>query len=678
MNVLAQQRSGVCGTETVSGNAVCASRVARVVRLGDWSKPDRSIRNRRRSHLWFLFVVAAMCLNTAASSAPGQVVQKVREAFDNLEQYAREPETLKIEPPATNAAQRAESNGAIPSGQRRPSGLGNRGQFQGTSVSDRGQEPLAAESLPIPPPTVQGRLPLAGAPPADSVLLSRTANGNIELRVRNQSLSLVLSELATQYGLNIVAANDIDALISITLEDVPLEQALTAILSVAGYTWTERNGIILITSLTDSANLPADVQGRQVQVFDLDYASATVVAEAVTNLVTPGLGKVTLSETDPADNRRTRELVIVEDLPASLARIAAYVHQIDQPPRQVLVEAHVLQVNLDDTTRCGVNLEALARLSGSSLQLQTTGFANEDAPQAFLATLTGGDLESVIQAIQTTTDSKTLGSPKLLVLNEQEAYIQVGEKLGFKVTTTTETSSQESVQFLDVGVILRIIPRITRDGRILLHVAPEVSTGEVTDGVPNSATTELDTDVMLNDGQGVVLGGLIQERDVVNQQKFPYLGEVKGIGWLFRRTERTKERAEIIFALIPRIQPYDGEYQAFEQGELVKAGVPLMHGPLCRTYRPWDPVLPDGKRVYRPLVPRKPRYVHSSGPPTSQYVVPPQPLPVQRFPDPHCDPEWQGAGAYGPGQPFLSGDLLALPPDHSAEPDGVEIITDRN
>jgi type II secretory pathway component GspD/PulD (secretin) len=543
--------------------------------------------------------------------------------------------------------------------------------------STMAEEPPSTEALPAPAPIVEGRLPLAGAPPANSIQLARRPNGNVDLAVRNQPLSFVLSEFAKQHQLNIVASNDIDALISITILDVPLEEALTAILSVANYTWVKRNNIILVTSLTDAANLPAEVQGRQIQVFDLDYASATAVAEAVTGFLSP-IGKVTTSLSDPANNRMTRELVVVEDLPSSLERIAAYIHQVDVPPRQVLVEAHVLQVNLDDTTRCGVNLDALMRLSGSSLQLQTTGFANEEAPQAFLATLTGGDLESVIEAIQTTTDSKTLGSPKLLVLNEQEAYIQVGEKLGFKVTTTTETSSQESVQFLDVGVILRIIPRITRDGRILLHVSPEVSTGEVTDGVPNSATTELDTDVMLDDGQGVVIGGLIQERDVVNQQKFPYLGEVKGIGWLFRRTEVTKERAEIIFALIPRIQPYDLEYQAFEQGELVKAGVPLMHGPLCRTYRPWDPVLPDGKRVYRPLVPKKPRYVHPSSLPTSQYIVPRQPLPVQQFPSPHDDAEWYGATAHGPGRPFLSDEVTVMPPDHGAAPHGAEIISDQN
>jgi hypothetical protein len=207
--------------------------------------------------------------------------------------------------------------------------------------------------------------------------------------------------------------------------------------------------------------------------------------------------------------------------------------------------------------------------------------------------------------------------------------------LGFKVSTTTDTSTIQNVQFLDVGVVLRLTPRITRDGCVLLHVRPEVSKGAVNPdtGLPESQTAELETDVMLNDGQGMVIGGLIKENDTINQSKVPWLGNVKGVGWLFRRTETVKERVEIIVALVPRVQPYDAKYQAFEQGELVKASVPLMHGPLCRTNRPWDPILPDGKRIKYPLIPPK-----HTGPPTGyyhdempDYVIPPYPMPEQHF-----------------------------------------------
>jgi hypothetical protein len=259
-----------------------------------------------------------------------------------------------------------------------------------------------------------------------------------------------------------------------------------------------------------------------------------------------------------------------------------------------------------------------------------------------VAKLGSKDLGAVIELIQKTTDAKTLGSPKVLVLNEQEARIQVGETIYFAQTTTTQTSTQQGAGSVETGVILRIRPRITRDGRVLLHVSPEVSTqdGDRTsaDIPPNILKTTLETDVMLNDNQGMVIGGLINEVDQTNQSKIPYLGNVRGIGFLFRRSVVEKKRQELIVALVPRIQPYDKQYHDFEQGEIVKASVPLFHGPLCRTDRPWDAILPDGKRVSYPCIPKKRTeppfgYFHDLGP---RYEIPPTPLPREELCESPC------------------------------------------
>jgi type IV pilus assembly protein PilQ len=526
----------------------------------------------------------------------------------------------------------------------------------------------------LPPPRVEGMVPLAGGNETGDVHLSQRNNGLISLTVRDASLSRVLAMLAQTQHLNIVAANDLDAMISITLRDVPIEQALTAILSVANYTWVRQNNIILVTSMADANNLPADVQGRQIQVFDLDFASANEVATSVTNFLSP-LGRVTTSTSDATDNRRTRELVIVEDVPESLARIAEYIRQIDCPPRQVMIEAHVLQVNLEDETRNGVDFHALFRLAGANANILSVPSLAHPLPSpgeaittpsapAFLAAVAGTDLQAIIELLQRTTDSKSLGSPKVLVLNGQEAHIQVGDTIYYSQTTTTETSSQQGAASVETGVILRITPRITRDCRVLLRVEPQVSSAQgerpSENLPPDISRIELHSDVMLRDGEGMIIGGLIRETDRTQQQKVPYLGNLRGVGWMFRRTEVTKERAEIIFALIPRILPYDQQYQEFEQGELVKAGVPLYEGPLCRTDRPWDPVLPDGKRVYRPLIPRPGRgYWHSDYGSNREYVISPYPLPQQKFYAPACEPP---IPAQVPTQPFLSDEALPAPP----------------
>jgi hypothetical protein len=524
--------------------------------------------------------------------------------------------------------------------------------------------PAAAEELPDG--TLRAVLPMAGGGPSEGLKLTQDDKdkGLITLIVRDKPLSQVLALLAQTQQLNIVASNDIDVMISITLRKVPVEEALTAVLAVANYTWVKRGNIILITSVADSINLPADVQGRQIQVFNLDFASATVVSDTIQNFLSP-IGKVSITKSDHTNNRLTQERVVVEDLPASLARIAEYIAQVDQPPRQVLIEAHVLDVKLNDTNNCGVDLSALGLnnvldTTGAVVakvpKLATNGFSSATQSPAFVATLGSQQLGAVIDILETTTDAKTLGSPKLLVLNEQEARIQVGETLYFKQITTTTTSSQQGAGSVEAGTILRIIPRITRDNRVLLRVAPEVSTpdGVGSEGLPpNILKTTLETDVMLNDNEGMVIGGLINERDQTDQKKIPYLGNVKGIGFLFRHSEVTKERHEIIVTLLTRIQPYDCKYQAFEQGELVKAGVPLWHGALCRTDRPWDPILPDGKRVAYPLIPPKHTmpptgYFHDEMP---DYVLPRDPLPVQHFCNEGLECVPGGPQPAGPPQP---------------------------
>jgi hypothetical protein len=138
---------------------------------------------------------------------------------------------------------------------------------------------------------------------------------------------------------------------------------------------------------------------------------------------------------------------------------------------------------------------------------------------------------------------------------------------------------------------------------------------------------------------------------------------VKGVGWLFRRSEVTKERVEIIVALVPRVQPYDAEWQAFEQGELVRAGVPLFEGPLKRTYRPWEPILPDGKRVYKPLIPKKHAYnpIGPSGDITSGYLVTPYPLPRQSFYRDRCAPDGPLPTLRHRERSFLSEEALPMP-----------------
>jgi type II secretory pathway component GspD/PulD (secretin) len=435
-------------------------------------------------------------------------------------------------------------------------------------------------------------VPMANSP--GSRVAVQQQGGKMSLIVRDASLNDVLTRLAETHGFNIVTAEELTARLTITLDGVSLDDAMDAVLSVAGYTWIRKNNIVFVTSISSETKVAPEMQDRRVEVFHLDYASATDLQPVVTGMLSPAGNAYVLASSD-TDSRKTRDSIVVEDLPGYLDDVRQFIMQMDIPPRQVLIEAHILSVDLGDDHQHGVNFEHLFHLSSNGITLETKGFANNSSPKAFFVNLSGGELTALLECLKTTTDAKTLASPRIVVVNGQMARIQVGEQLGFRVTTTTETMASESVEFLDVGVVLEVTPRISQTDLVTMRVSPEVSKGEINPntGLPEESTTELETDVTLASGQGLVIGGLIQEVDTDLQSKIPLFGDLHVVGKLFQRREATKLRREIVIALIPRVIPYDPCYQEQANAAYMSATSPLFCGPLERYPRPWEPCLPD-------------------------------------------------------------------------------------
>ncbi len=454
-------------------------------------------------------------------------------------------------------------------------------------VSPENVAPHAPRGFPVP---------LRGTSPEPEMQLD--VDGQlISLSVREAPLNAVLSLIAEQQGLNIVTGSHMTLPVTVTLHDVTVDQALTSILKIAGCAWYRESDIIYVSNLASEEHVAPTVQGREVRVFQLDYVSATDVEKVVTGLLSP-VGTIFSSESDPKNNRRTGEVVVVEDLPEYVRRVEQYIVQVDQPPRQVLIEAHILEVELTDNMTHGVNFDYLAEIANTNLRLETTGFANPMASTGMLFSVEGSDLSSLVEALQTTNDAKTLASPKVLVLNGQEARIQIGERLGYFVTTTTQTSTLQQVQFLDVGIVLRVTPQITADGRVIMTVQPEISTGEINDvtGLPDKNTTEVETSVVLNDGRGIIIGGLIQEADTDRQSKVPFIGDLWAVGRAFQRRVGVRDRSEIIVALVPRVVPYGSDATPQSDSELYRATTPLLDPNLKRYPRPGEGALPDAMR----------------------------------------------------------------------------------
>jgi len=146
---------------------------------------------------------------------------------------------------------------------------------------------------------------------------------------------------------------------------------------------------------------------------------------------------------------------------------------------------------------------------------------------------------------------RTLSTPKLLALENQEASVIIGERQGYRVTTTINQVTTESVEFLESGVILNVIPSVDGQGRILMEIHPEVSTGTIQAGIPDKSTTEVTTVLLAEDGQTIFIGGLIKNSTDYQRNGLPVLGDIPVMGRLFSDIEEKVGMTETVVLITP-------------------------------------------------------------------------------------------------------------------------------
>ena len=422
----------------------------------------------------------------------------------------------------------------------------------------------------------------------------RTLDGllPVTLHLDDVDVRKAIEMLSRQGSVNILVSPGVSGRVTANLENLSFDEAFSAILRLCNLVAHRDKGMIFVYTAEDIPQLD-----RDFQVFPLDYVAGADVLQTVEGLLSPA-GNAFVTESSNTDNRKTLEAIVVEDSPEYLRRVSRYIAAIDRQPRQVLIEAHLLEVVLEGERKHGVNFKHTMRMLDNVANLEATGFANPTAGPAFFVNFDGANLDGLVECLKTTTDAKTLAAPRILVLNGQEARIQMGQRLGYRMVTATETAAVEDIKFLELGVVLTVTPRITSDNRVVMRIQPKVSSGRISPdtGLPEEETTDVETDVSLLDGQGVVIGGLIKEKDSDVQMKVPIVGDLWLIGKLFKHRTRQKQRVEYIIVLLPRVLPYQPTDQIREQVDTERATSPLLYGPLRSCPRPWEPQFPDTLR----------------------------------------------------------------------------------
>ena len=246
------------------------------------------------------------------------------------------------------------------------------------------------------------------------------------------------------------------------------------------------------------------------------------------------------------------------------ALIESALRQLDVPPVQVLIEAAITEVSLTDDLRYGVQWNFT---SGNTNTVLTESTASTDVVRqvpgfSFLFARTG--LNAVLNTLATKTKINVVSAPKLLVLNNQTAVLQVGDQVPVLTQSSTSTIAGNApvinaIEYRDTGVILKVTPRVNASGVVLLDVSQEVSDVNVArtagSGVasPTISTRKINTSVAVKDGEVLALGGLIRNTESRDKIGFPFLSQIPVIGGLFGRQAKNIDRTELIVILRPRV-----------------------------------------------------------------------------------------------------------------------------
>lgn len=369
------------------------------------------------------------------------------------------------------------------------------------------------------------------------------AKQKITLTLQDIEIAEVMNMLSQQQQVNIVLTEGVQGKVSVNLYNMELLDVIHAISRAAGYEVEKHRGTYFIVEHEDVGRY-GDSGLTEIRSFKVQYTNPAEVETILKNHLS-SYGKITLLN--------ERKILVVEDLPSFLKKIEKLLAAIDIEPRQILIEAKILEVTLTDEESFGVDWTYFFDIQDGVGRLGTQQLSTLAKPGLFLDFL-GPNLKVALDALKQRGRLRTLSTPTLLAMEDQTAETQVGTRLGYSVTTTINQVTSESIEFLETGIILKVTPTVDQQGMIMLDIHPEVSDGTVSDdGIPSKTTTQISTQMLVSDGQTVFLGGLIRRNITESTEGVPILGDMPFIGAAFSNKSDRLAATEIIVLITPTI-----------------------------------------------------------------------------------------------------------------------------
>ncbi|SFV24293.1 type IV pilus secretin PilQ [Pseudidiomarina donghaiensis] len=420
------------------------------------------------------------------------------------------------------------------------------------------------------------RLNLMPAPQASAQeAQAKSSQKPISLNFQDVPVRQLLQILAEENNLNLVASESVTGNITLRLENVPWERALETILRVKGLDKRYDQNILIVAPASELAQREAEQLESQQRMQDLaplessyiqiNYAKAEEIAQILRTDSSDLLstrGAVTVDE-------RTNTL-LVRDTSEQIATVKAMVNVLDVPVKQVIIEARMVTVRDNISDELGIRWGVTEPSVDTSQPLpwgtgtSVTGDFNVNLPIASPAATIGFQvakladgrlLDLELSALERENKGEIIASPRITTANQKEAYIEQGTEIPY---VESASSGATSVQFKKAVLGLTVTPQITPDNRVILDLVITQNTRGETVSTPTGPavsidTQEISTQVLVENGETIVLGGIYQQQILNDISKVPLLGDIPYVGVLFRTDSQVNEKRELLIFVTPRI-----------------------------------------------------------------------------------------------------------------------------
>ncbi len=403
----------------------------------------------------------------------------------------------------------------------------------------------------------------------------------LSLNFQDIDVRSVLQLIADFTDLNLVASDTVQGNITLRLQNVPWDQALDLVLKTKGLDKRKVGNVLLVAPADEIAARERQELEAQKQISELaplrreliqvNYAKAADIAKLFSSVTGTGGGAPGVAAAAQGDNRgsitvddRTNSIIAyqTQDRLDELRRIVA---QLDIPVRQVMIEARIVEANVDYTKELGVNWSGSLSGHGNfdvSGGTNSTGNtfvdlgASNTTPTSGISigfTTSNTILDLQLNAMEKTGNGEVVSQPKVVTSDKETAKILKGSEIPYQEASS---SGATSVSFKEAALSLEVTPQITPDNRIIMEVKvnkDEPDYANALNGVPPIKKNEVNAKVLVNDGETIVIGGVFSNTQTKSTAKVPFLGDVPMIGRLFKNDYVTDSKNELLVFLTPRI-----------------------------------------------------------------------------------------------------------------------------